>query len=147
MTLRSSDAGQTQRGVGAPEPEGVGEGHAPARGPPLLGPAGDVVQGELRLRAVQVECGRQDAVVTGHGGEGGLQGPGGPQEVAGGPLDRGHGHAAAVLPEQTTQRRVLRGVPQRRGGGVGVDVRHVRGQQAGVPEGGGHGPEGGGGTL
>lgn len=139
--LQWSHAGETQRSVCSPEAEWVGESHSASAGAPGLCCAGHIVQVKLWFGAVQVEGGRQDAVVTREGSEGGLQRSSRSQQMTARSFSGGHGQWVRMLPKQSLNGSVLRGVSERRGSGVSVDIRHVWRRHSSITESSSHAPE------
>ena len=92
----------------------------------LAGGVGDVVEVALVVGVVEVERGRDDAVVDGHGADDQLDAAGGAQQVAGGALGGGdHQAVVGVVAEGLLDGLGLGQVAQFGAGAVGVDVVDV----------------------
>ena len=102
---------------------------------------GDEVHDGLYGGIVEVQRRRRDLVADSQAGEGGLDGPGGAQQVAGGRLGGAHGRPGGGVAQEASHRAELDLVTQRGRGAMGVDVVHLRGIDTRVPHGRAHGPE------
>ena len=130
-------AAEHHRGVLSPEAEGVDQGR------PHLGAAGDgghVVQVALRVGVLQVDGGRDNALVDGEHGRQGRQGAGAPQQVPHHGLGRADGHTVGMLPQGPLDGQRLGHVVQGGAGAVGDDVVHLLRLQSGRSQGAAHGP-------
>lgn len=118
----SSDAAETQWGIGAAEAEWICEGYPSTPSLPLLRCAGNVIQVELGLCSVQVKGWGQDFVVTGQSGESCLQSPSSPEQMSCGPLGRGHSQDASTLLEKSLDGCIFCCVSQRCRCGVSIYI-------------------------
>lgn len=131
---------KTKRGVCATKSKRVGESDPPPLSLPLLCYARHIIQVELWVSPVQVQCGWQDSMVTRQGCKGCFEGTRRPEEMACCSLGGGDCQRGAVLLKESFDGSILRSVPQWCGGSMCIHVRHICRCDACVAESGGHAP-------
>src|SRR5215831_14832576 len=88
---------EDQRGVGAPESEGVGKNHIDLA---LLGVVRHETDRRLHRGIVEIDRRRRDAVTHGENREDRLDRAGGAQQMSDRGLGRGHAHAAGGIADE-----------------------------------------------
>lgn len=131
----SSDAGETQWGIGAAKSKRVREGDPSALSPPWLRCAGNIIEVELWLCTVQVEGRGQDPVVAGQSGERCFQSPCSPEQMPCGSLGGGDSQASNTFVKEPLDGSIFSRVTQRRGGGVGIHICHICWWNSSISEG------------